>query len=176
MADKDIVRSIVTDAFVGGQCPAGEHIFAHFDFDNEDFLEQLILAGSTWEGLLDYFLTAPRTDARRIANVFYFLTPRAYVYFAPAYLIFVLNSEATDLGDSYFGFWELSTSSTSPDWHPWIREVLSLFSDYQLRVFGAIACLYCLWPNFFPSVDVKPLRFWSSVVTDGSNHLFLPDG
>ncbi len=63
--NEDKIRRIVTDVFIGLDCPGKEDFFDEFDFDNELLIDAFEECGSTWQGLLDYFESAPAMEARR---------------------------------------------------------------------------------------------------------------
>lgn len=114
-----------------------EDIFHEEVFETSRFMD--IIRGKDWREFLYILETHDETCEISLplccADMIYYLTPKAFHYFAPAYLIHAINSDSTDIITIFFS--RLLPVSYLPVLDPdQLRQRLEQFSNQQMRTLG----------------------------------------
>ena len=167
MMDVANLTRIVEESFRDSVSPGEEEsdLFEVYDLAIPHFLE--MIQGKDWKGFLHVLETCEFSMAQFYGGMVYFMTPQAFHYFAPAFLIFSLNEKADVLADAFFGhlYPQPESYESQPERVP---QLIALFSEPQKRAVALVVDYYTrlMYPKNYArgldesSIDLR--RYWES--------------
>lgn len=134
-----------------------EDIFAVYDLDIPQFME--MIKSKDWKGFLRVLETSEFALSQFYGQMVSFMTPKAFHYFAPAFLIFSMNEEADMVPIVFFGhlYPDPKFYRGQPER---VRQLVALFSEPQKRAIALVVDYYS--GSMYPFNSLQGFTGWCS--------------
>jgi hypothetical protein len=102
MSDIFSLKHLIEESFMGSEHPGDDEndIFVVEDFDVPEFME--MIHGNDWKSFLNVLETSEFPLSQSYGGMFYYMSDKAFHYFAPAHLLFSLHENSDTLAGAFF--------------------------------------------------------------------------